>query len=267
MRSPVTSLGISLTTEVMRVVAGAVEYLVWHRSTDDGQCAADHRRVWTYRDLAEYVDGVAAQLAATGVRRGSIIAIQMSNRLEFLVILMAVWRLGAAAAPVDPRIGRVAAAKEICAVEPTLVLDSRSIHGSVPRLGGVPCMSVDLLAQRAPAGWVAPAEPRAEDVALVYAGVSARSGREEIRHSDLGVLAWQTVRHLGLTGAAICSLTLPLARADVIAMNFLPAMLVGARIMLAADPTGPSISVAAPGTGDTATPVRRPATDMENLVS
>ncbi|WP_280399500.1 hypothetical protein [Nocardia carnea] len=66
----------------------------------------------------------------------------------------------------------------------------------------------------------------------MYARARGPAACEVIPHADLGVLARQTVRYLDLDAAAVCSIALPLARADVIAMNFLPAVLMGARIRL-----------------------------------
>ncbi|MGI5219341.1 AMP-binding protein [Nocardia sp. CA-290969] len=220
---------------MMRVVSGAVEYLVWRHRADDRPCVADRRREWTYREFAERIDAAAAQLAAVGLRRGSVIAIRMSNSLELLVVLMAVWRLGAVAAPMDAAADRNRVENEIRAVGAVLVLDDLPLPSLPRRRGGIPCLSVESLARRAPAGWIAPPGPGVDDIALVYVRARGSSACEEISHADLGLLAWQTVRHLDLTAAAVCSIALSLVRADVIAMNFLPAILTGARVRLVSD--------------------------------
>lgn len=57
----------------------------------------------------------AAALADAGVDRGAVVLLHYGNCIEFFVDLLALWRLGACAAPVDPRltaheVGAVAAA-------------------------------------------------------------------------------------------------------------------------------------------------------------
>lgn len=46
----------------------------------------------------------AAALAAAGVDRGTVVLLHYGNCIEFFVDLLALWRLGACAAPVDPRL-------------------------------------------------------------------------------------------------------------------------------------------------------------------
>jgi acyl-CoA synthetase (AMP-forming)/AMP-acid ligase II len=48
------------------------------------------------------VDAVAEQFAAAGVGRGDVVAVMLPNRVELMIALLAAWRLGAAATPVNP---------------------------------------------------------------------------------------------------------------------------------------------------------------------
>ena len=58
---------------------------------------------WTHADLAARVDRLAAALAAQGIARGERVAMWISNRPEFLLVLLAIQHLGAIAVPVGTR--------------------------------------------------------------------------------------------------------------------------------------------------------------------
>src|SRR5207342_1704110 len=55
-----------------------------------------------YGQVADRVDAIAAQFAAAGVRRGDVVAVMLPTRIELVLCLMAAWRLGAAATPINP---------------------------------------------------------------------------------------------------------------------------------------------------------------------
>ena len=57
------------------------------------------RRVWTYGDLKDASDALAARLAAGGVGRGDRVAVLLPQRAEVLVAHLAAWKLGAVSLP------------------------------------------------------------------------------------------------------------------------------------------------------------------------
>src|SRR5437588_7725148 len=58
--------------------------------------------VWTFRDLDELSNGFAAHLATQGVVAGDRVAVMMTNRFEFVVVVHAISKVGAAAVLVSP---------------------------------------------------------------------------------------------------------------------------------------------------------------------
>lgn len=46
--------------------------------------------------------GFAEQLRDTGVGAGDVVAVMMPNSIELLVAILAAWRIGAAATPINP---------------------------------------------------------------------------------------------------------------------------------------------------------------------
>src|ERR1700730_2240653 len=81
-----------------------IAYLPWNQpiTTADRVCLRDGDTELTYADVARRADAVAERFAAMGVGRGDVVAIMLPNCAELLLGLLAAWRLGAAATPVNP---------------------------------------------------------------------------------------------------------------------------------------------------------------------
>ncbi len=60
-------------------------------------------RRWSYGETGARSEGIAAGLAALGIGAGDRVILFLSNRPEFLFVLLAVQRLGAIAVPVGVR--------------------------------------------------------------------------------------------------------------------------------------------------------------------
>lgn len=80
------------------------DYLPWNVPVDaQGHVAVRDARVeLTYAELDDWTRAVAGQLAGHGFGTGDVVAIMLPNRVELLVTLLAAWRLGGAATPVNP---------------------------------------------------------------------------------------------------------------------------------------------------------------------
>lgn len=74
-------------------------------SAPDAEALVSGRTRLTYRALDNQVAQLAGGLLARGVGRGDRVAILLSNRAEFLTVLLATLRLGAIAVPVNMREG------------------------------------------------------------------------------------------------------------------------------------------------------------------
>ena len=59
----------------------------------------DLGRRYTYREMDEYSDQVAAVLYDYGVREGSMVTYQITPRTEFVAVMLACFKLGAVSAP------------------------------------------------------------------------------------------------------------------------------------------------------------------------
>ncbi|MGY6534282.1 MAG: class I adenylate-forming enzyme family protein [Pararhodobacter sp.] len=64
---------------------------------------SDERRVLSYDDMQARLGGLAAGLAARGIRQGERVVVFAGNGVDFVVALFAIWRAGAIAVPIGTR--------------------------------------------------------------------------------------------------------------------------------------------------------------------
>lgn len=69
----------------------------------DAPALEEGERSLSYRALDRQVNRMATGLAAQGIRAGERVAIFTGNRLEFVVLLFGIWRIGAIAVPIGTR--------------------------------------------------------------------------------------------------------------------------------------------------------------------
>ncbi len=81
-----------------------LQYLPWRRPAeyDEGPCVQDDQHALTHAEFGAWVDAVAEQYTERGVALGTVVAIMLPNRVELLVAMVAAWRVGAAATPINP---------------------------------------------------------------------------------------------------------------------------------------------------------------------
>lgn len=74
----------------------------WAHERPDTVATIDGETRYTWRALARAVDRVAHGLAAHGVARGSAVSLQLPNWNEFVLVALALDRLGAVLNPIPP---------------------------------------------------------------------------------------------------------------------------------------------------------------------
>ncbi|MEB3062384.1 acyl-CoA synthetase [[Mycobacterium] zoologicum] len=154
---------------------------------------------WSYRDFADRIDRLAAELAAGGMRRGDRVGYAGLNHPDFLVTLFAAARIGATFVPLNWRL----TADELCYIldnagvhtlvadaERAAVIDPVRTEAGLQRtiaLTPVPGWEVadDLIARRAPLADPVFAEP--DDVAILMytSGTTGRPKGAMLTHSNL----------------------------------------------------------------------------------
>jgi long-chain acyl-CoA synthetase len=78
-----------------------------------GACIDDDRLALTNAELLTRVKATATMLRTAGVGPGDVVATMLTNRVELVVVMFAVWRIGAALTPINPSLTAGEAAFQI----------------------------------------------------------------------------------------------------------------------------------------------------------
>jgi len=130
------------------------------------------RRVHHFGELFARSAGLSGAFAARGVGRGDVVMTLVGSRVEWVLTLLACWRMGAVALPCNPQLRRKDLELRARVADPKLAVGEARYLGELP--GGIPYMDMDDLArvfdedlpQEAPAA-VARLEP-GDPAAIVF---------------------------------------------------------------------------------------------------
>jgi acyl-coenzyme A synthetase/AMP-(fatty) acid ligase len=132
--------------------------------------AEGERRDWYFGELVAKSAGLSGAFAARGVGRGDVVMTLMGNRIEWVLSLLACWRMGAVALPCSTMLRRHDLEHRVAAANPKLCVGEENLFAELPE--GVPAMTMAEVAavmdedrpQETPA---AVEEMGAEDPALI----------------------------------------------------------------------------------------------------
>ncbi len=95
--------------------------------------AADgERRVWGFGELVAKSAGVSGALAARGVGRGDVVMTLVGNRIEWVLAILACWRIGAIVLPCSTQLRRHDLELRIDAAGPALCVAEEGLAGELP---------------------------------------------------------------------------------------------------------------------------------------
>jgi acyl-coenzyme A synthetase/AMP-(fatty) acid ligase len=129
-----------------------------------------NRRDWHFGELIATSAGLSGAFAARGVKRGDVVMTLVGNRIEWVLTLLACWRMGAVALPCNTQLRRKDLELRVGAADPVLCVGEERLLGELP--DGVATMTMAEIAdvldedrpQETPAS-VAEMDP--EDPALI----------------------------------------------------------------------------------------------------
>jgi acyl-coenzyme A synthetase/AMP-(fatty) acid ligase len=132
--------------------------------------AEGNRRDWYFGELVAKSAGLSGAFATRGVQRGDVVMTLVGNRIEWVLSLLACWRMGAVALPCNTMLRRHDLEHRVAAADPKLCVGEEGLLAEMP--GGVPLMTLPDIAavmdedrpQETPA---AVEEMGAEDPALI----------------------------------------------------------------------------------------------------
>jgi acyl-coenzyme A synthetase/AMP-(fatty) acid ligase len=129
-----------------------------------------NRRDWYFGELIAQSAGLSGAFAARGVKRGDVVMTLVGNRVEWVLSLLACWRMGAVALPCSTQLRRQDLALRVAAANPKLCVGEDGLLAELPE--GVETMTMVEIAatldEDRPQETPAAIEPmEAEDPALI----------------------------------------------------------------------------------------------------
>jgi acyl-coenzyme A synthetase/AMP-(fatty) acid ligase len=99
-----------------------------------------NRRDWHFGELIATSAGLSGAFAARGVRRGDVVMTLVGNRIEWVLSLLACWRMGAVALPCSTQLREHDLAHRVAAANPALCVGEEELLARLP--GGVATMDL-----------------------------------------------------------------------------------------------------------------------------
>lgn len=102
--------------------------------------AEGNRRDWHFGELIAKSAGLSGAFAARGVERGDVVMTMVGNRIEWVLSLLACWRMGAVALPCNTMLRRHDLEHRVATAAPKLCVGEETLLEEMP--GGVPLMTM-----------------------------------------------------------------------------------------------------------------------------
>jgi acyl-coenzyme A synthetase/AMP-(fatty) acid ligase len=99
------------------------------------------RRVWHFGELIARSAGLSGAFAARGVKRGDVVMTLVGNRIEWVLSMVACWRMGAIAMPCNTQLRRHDLETRVHVANPVLCVGEEQPLQELP--SGVPYMTVE----------------------------------------------------------------------------------------------------------------------------
>ncbi|HEY8002480.1 MAG TPA: AMP-binding protein [Solirubrobacterales bacterium] len=102
--------------------------------------AGGERRAWHFGELVAMSAGLSGAFAARGVGRGDVVMTLVGNRLEWVLAMLACWRMGAVPLPCNTQLRRHDLAHRAGVANPKLCVGDEALLGELPE--GIPYLTL-----------------------------------------------------------------------------------------------------------------------------
>lgn len=216
-----------------------------------GPAVSDGSQSLNNAQLLKVVRAASQHLRELEIGSGDVVALRLKNRVEFVVLLFAAWRLGATITPVNPSLTDIEIVRQLSDSGARLLVaedDGTPVDGVTtlavgdlyteavsPALEPQPQPSaLDVLYQAA-VEWVR--QPRADSstvALLIYtSGTTGVPKGVMLDHANIDAMVVMGVESLQMTPADRCLLILPLFHVNGIVVSILTPLLAGASVVIA----------------------------------
>jgi long-chain acyl-CoA synthetase len=198
-------------------------------SSPDGPAVSDGRQSLTNAQLLTRVRAAARHLSDLGIGSGDVVAVALTNRIEFVLLLFAAWRLGAVVTPVNPSLtdGEVARQLHDSGARLIVVEDGSAV-------AGVATLAVDDLYSEGMGPDPAPyLDPSALALLIYTSGTTGVPKGVMLAHSNIDAMTDMACQWLEVGPADRCLLILPLFHVFGIMINVLTPLRAGGSVAIA----------------------------------
>ena len=195
-----------------------------------GPAVADSLQSLTNAELLVRIRAVAGQLADVGVGPGDVVALKLANRIEFVVLLFASWRLGATVTPVNPALTDPEVLRQLEDSDAKLLVVEDGAEG----VGEVRVLAVSDL-RHDPLNSDAPPVVDSTALALLIytSGTTGVPKGVMLDHANLDAMTAMGRDALQFSSSDRCLLILPLFHVNGIVVSVLAPLLVGGSVVIA----------------------------------
>ena len=190
----------------------------------EAACIDDDRVALTNREFANRVLAVAQHLRSHGVEKGDVVAVMLPNRVEFVVIMFATWRLGATLTPLNPVLTATEAGYQLAdSGARVLVTD----HAPADMNGPAQIDIADLPTEPKPTDLEAYIDPAALALLIYTSGTTGSPKGVMLTHSNLSAMVGMIVSAFTLMPDDHSLLILPLFHVNGIVASVLSPLAAG----------------------------------------
>ena len=107
--------------------------------------AEGNRRVWGFGELVARSAGLAGAMAARGIGRGDVVLTLIGSRPEWVLSMLACFRIGAVALPCNTQLRSADLAHRVSVAEPKLAIGEAGLLAELP--DGLPTLDLDQIAR------------------------------------------------------------------------------------------------------------------------